>query len=54
MCVQTCMKLCKADAAEIRGGIKDLLHALVCGRILQYVSWVVIVPDKVTFLQSGL
>lgn len=52
MCVQTCMKFYKAATAESRGGRKGLLRALEHGRILQYVSWVVIVPDRVTLLQE--
>lgn len=45
------MQLYRAVAAEIRGSHKDLLQA-ICGRILQHVSWVVIIPDGVTFLQE--
>ena len=31
---------------KVRGGIKVLLHVLVRGSDLQYVFWVVIVPDS--------
>lgn len=37
---------------KVRGGIKVLLRVLVCGRSLQYVLRVVIVPDRVNFLQQ--